>query len=282
MFALGRVYRNIILNAIQATTPGGGVRVEVDTEDGRARVRVTDTGCGIPPDRLEAIFEDFTTTEKVSYFFQLLAGVNLVLFLFNLLPIYPLDGGHIAGALYEKARSTVARLRGRPDPGPFDIARLMPPLRDDAVEGGSHDRVLSASLRRVHRGVGRRQFPFGNRRLLIGALHLTLGRGAPLEERTHPCLGELCLFEPELRGSDRGCRDGRFRFERRKLEADEHFSALHLRDDVPGDLRNLCREASDYSSLSPIEPSAAGGGKIARAIVSAVLGDEPASRVISR
>jgi len=71
-------------------------------------------------------FDKFTTTEKISYFFQLLAGVNLVLFLFNLLPIYPLDGGHVAGALYEKARSTVARLRGRPDPGPFDIARLMP------------------------------------------------------------------------------------------------------------------------------------------------------------
>jgi membrane-associated protease RseP (regulator of RpoE activity) len=71
-------------------------------------------------------FDKFTTTEKVSYFFQLLAGVNLVLFLFNLLPIYPLDGGHVAGALYEKARSSVARWRGRPDPGPFDIARLMP------------------------------------------------------------------------------------------------------------------------------------------------------------
>jgi membrane-associated protease RseP (regulator of RpoE activity) len=64
--------------------------------------------------------------QKLSFFLSLLASVNLVLFLFNLLPIYPLDGGHIAGALYEKARSTVARLRGRPDPGPFDIARLMP------------------------------------------------------------------------------------------------------------------------------------------------------------
>ncbi|MGZ4546925.1 MAG: M50 family metallopeptidase [Blastococcus sp.] len=64
--------------------------------------------------------------EKVSLFFQMLAGVNLVLFLFNLLPIYPLDGGHVAGALYEKLRGTVARVRGRPDPGPFDIARLMP------------------------------------------------------------------------------------------------------------------------------------------------------------
>jgi membrane-associated protease RseP (regulator of RpoE activity) len=71
-------------------------------------------------------FDKFSTTEKISYFFQLLAGVNLVLFLFNLLPIYPLDGGHVAGALYEKARSSVARVRGRPDPGPFDIARLMP------------------------------------------------------------------------------------------------------------------------------------------------------------
>jgi membrane-associated protease RseP (regulator of RpoE activity) len=71
-------------------------------------------------------FDKFTTTEKVSYFFQLLAGVNLVLFLFNLLPIYPLDGGHVAGALYEKLRASVARVRGRPDPGPFDIARLMP------------------------------------------------------------------------------------------------------------------------------------------------------------
>jgi membrane-associated protease RseP (regulator of RpoE activity) len=71
-------------------------------------------------------FDQFSTTEKISFFFQLLAGVNLVLFLFNLLPIYPLDGGHVAGALYEKARATVARLRGQPDPGPFDIARLMP------------------------------------------------------------------------------------------------------------------------------------------------------------
>ena len=36
------------------------------------------------------------------------------------------DGGHIAGAVYERIRAAVARVRGRPDPGPFDIARLMP------------------------------------------------------------------------------------------------------------------------------------------------------------
>jgi membrane-associated protease RseP (regulator of RpoE activity) len=70
--------------------------------------------------------QNFTGLQKISLFLSLLASINLVLFLFNLLPIYPLDGGHIAGALYEKARATVARWRGRPDPGPFDIARLMP------------------------------------------------------------------------------------------------------------------------------------------------------------
>ena len=70
--------------------------------------------------------EDVETKGKIAFLFSLLAGVNLILFIFNLLPIYPLDGGHVAGALYEKVRSVVARLRGRPDPGPFDIARLMP------------------------------------------------------------------------------------------------------------------------------------------------------------
>jgi membrane-associated protease RseP (regulator of RpoE activity) len=70
--------------------------------------------------------QDFTGLEKLSFFLSLLASVNLVLFLFNLLPIYPLDGGHVAGALYERVRAAVARTRGRPDPGPFDIARLMP------------------------------------------------------------------------------------------------------------------------------------------------------------
>jgi hypothetical protein len=47
------------------------------------------------------------------------------------------------------------------------------------------------------------------------------------------------------------------------------------------DLRTLCQEATDYSSLSPIEPSAAGGGKIARAIVNSVLDSSVPGRVIA-
>ncbi len=57
---------------------------------------------------------------------MLLAGVNLFLGMFNFVPLLPLDGGHIAGALYEGLRRGWARLRGRPDPGYVDVARLLP------------------------------------------------------------------------------------------------------------------------------------------------------------
>ena len=63
---------------------------------------------------------------KAATFLGLAASLNLFLFLFNLLPILPLDGGHVAGAVYEAVRRLFARLRGRPDPGPVDMARLLP------------------------------------------------------------------------------------------------------------------------------------------------------------
>ena len=63
---------------------------------------------------------------KIAIFLSLAASLNLFLFLFNLLPILPLDGGHVAGALYEGARRRIARIRGKPDPGPVDVARMLP------------------------------------------------------------------------------------------------------------------------------------------------------------
>jgi signal transduction histidine kinase len=64
VFALGRVYRNLILNAIQATAPGGLVVAATEVHGDRVQMRVYDTGCGIPADRLHAIFEDFVTTKR--------------------------------------------------------------------------------------------------------------------------------------------------------------------------------------------------------------------------
>ena len=64
VFALGRVYRNLILNAIEATAPGGVVTLSTEERDGLMRISVRDTGTGIPHDRLENIFEDFKTTKR--------------------------------------------------------------------------------------------------------------------------------------------------------------------------------------------------------------------------
>ena len=68
----------------------------------------------------------FELREKVGTMISMLASLNLALFVFNLVPLLPLDGGHVAGALLEGIRRRIARLRGRPDPGPVDMSRMLP------------------------------------------------------------------------------------------------------------------------------------------------------------
>jgi membrane-associated protease RseP (regulator of RpoE activity) len=57
---------------------------------------------------------------------SLIMSLNLALFIFNLVPLLPLDGGHAAGALWEGLRRQIAKLRSLPDPGPVDVARALP------------------------------------------------------------------------------------------------------------------------------------------------------------
>ncbi|NLF05084.1 MAG: site-2 protease family protein [Actinomycetales bacterium] len=64
--------------------------------------------------------------ERVAALLSLLASLNLALFAFNLIPLVPLDGGHVVGALWEGAKRQLARARGLATPRPADTARMAP------------------------------------------------------------------------------------------------------------------------------------------------------------
>jgi membrane-associated protease RseP (regulator of RpoE activity) len=56
----------------------------------------------------------------------IVASLNIVIGAFNLLPLLPLDGGHLAVIAYEQVRAWLARLRGRADPGLASMTVLGP------------------------------------------------------------------------------------------------------------------------------------------------------------
>ncbi|MFC7491843.1 MULTISPECIES: M50 family metallopeptidase [unclassified Knoellia] len=64
--------------------------------------------------------------DKAWFLVMLIASLNFMLFVFNLIPLLPLDGGHVAGALWEGTKKGWARLRGNPDPGHVDVAKALP------------------------------------------------------------------------------------------------------------------------------------------------------------
>jgi len=70
--------------------------------------------------------DSFPVKDKALSLLMLIAGFNFFIGMFNFVPLLPLDGGHIAGALWEGVRRGVARLRRRPDPGYVDVAKLLP------------------------------------------------------------------------------------------------------------------------------------------------------------
>jgi hypothetical protein len=64
--------------------------------------------------------------ERLATFVLIVASLNIFVGVFNLLPILPLDGGHMAVAIADEIRAFFARLRGRPRPAPIDVTVLTP------------------------------------------------------------------------------------------------------------------------------------------------------------
>lgn len=69
---------------------------------------------------------ELTGGERIAFLISLLASLNLFLALFNFIPLLPLDGGHMLGAIWEGIKRGFAKLLGRPDPGYVDVAKLLP------------------------------------------------------------------------------------------------------------------------------------------------------------
>ena len=64
--------------------------------------------------------------DKLATGIQILGSLNFALFVFNMVPLLPLDGGHVAGGIYESIKRGLYRIAGKKDPGPADTALLMP------------------------------------------------------------------------------------------------------------------------------------------------------------
>ena len=67
-----------------------------------------------------------TFNERIATFLLIIASLNIFVGLFNLLPLLPLDGGHMAVAATDGVRNWIARLRGRAKPEPINVNKLMP------------------------------------------------------------------------------------------------------------------------------------------------------------
>ena len=69
---------------------------------------------------------ELTLSERLGTFILIVASLNIFVGLFNLLPILPLDGGHMAVAIADEVRALFARIRRKPRPAAIDVQVLTP------------------------------------------------------------------------------------------------------------------------------------------------------------
>jgi membrane-associated protease RseP (regulator of RpoE activity) len=110
--ALGKIPKAIpyLFSKDRSQTPGG----QVSSIYGAANITC------------DVVAANIGWQQKISVVLLIIIEVNIFVGIFNLLPLLPLDGGHLAIVLFERARYWIARLFHRRDPGPVDIKRLIP------------------------------------------------------------------------------------------------------------------------------------------------------------
>jgi membrane-associated protease RseP (regulator of RpoE activity) len=73
-----------------------------------------------------ASVESLAVRDRVASLVGIVASLNVALFVFNLVPLLPLDGGHVAVGLYEGAKRRLYKALGKQDPGPVNASSLIP------------------------------------------------------------------------------------------------------------------------------------------------------------
>ncbi len=95
---------------------------------GVARIagEITSADAGASGEQPQSGTGGLSGVDRFALLLSLLASLNIALFVFNLIPLPPLDGGHVAGASWGGIRNLWAKFRGRPVPPPADTARMVP------------------------------------------------------------------------------------------------------------------------------------------------------------
>jgi membrane-associated protease RseP (regulator of RpoE activity) len=81
---------------------------------------------GVADDTGQVVAQGVGWKTKVWEVLLLIVSLNIFVGAFNLLPLLPLDGGHLAVVIFERLRAWLARMFGRPDPGLVDMQKLVP------------------------------------------------------------------------------------------------------------------------------------------------------------